>query len=144
MRCAGRRWRSGDCWKGSGDFVMVRMNLADPPASARRNTVAVQDQAAGELFVRALWLSGLKHDAAAAYMGIPPSRLSRQIGGPYEHLSLRRMLRLPVSFWVVLAALVLQHKGLDLWQMVRALVGGRRLVSAVALVETLDRNDLAS
>lgn len=48
--------------------------------------------------IAALADAGLKHDSAAAFMGISGPQLSRQLSGR-EHLSAKRMSLLPSEFW---------------------------------------------
>lgn len=118
----------------------MHINLLDPPVSAPLEPVASEPlkPVAGELFQRACWLSGLKETAAAAYMRITPQQLSQQIGGN-GHLSLARMLNLPLAFWSVLAALVLQRKGMDFAQSLAALAVGRSHVASATVLSTLDQ-----
>lgn len=55
----------------------------------------------GRVVTHALAAAGIKHEAAAAMMGIAPSQLCRQLQGQ-EHLSMQRLTQIEDGqFWLV-------------------------------------------
>jgi hypothetical protein len=84
---------------------------------------------------RALELSGLTTEKAALWMEMDKSQLHRQLQGE-GHLSLTRMVQLPVAFWAWFGLLLVEECGLPreaqrAARVVLALLGRKRMAKAL-------------